>query len=208
VPRSSRPRRRARHAAARRGVPGRGALRRVWTGTAVLAAAVGLGLAATGGSYALWSSAAPARTTGAVTTGTATLAVTQQAALTSTGLLPGTSAAGSFSLANRGAVPLAATITTDGARAMYDGPVAGASLDELQLRVAAQPAGGTCASALSGAAASRLVGFRAADVLPRLEPGASATICVEVLLDSDAPQSVQGAVDSWSVHVVGTQVAS
>ena len=208
MPRSLRPRRRARHAAARRGVPGRGALRRVWTGTAVLAAAVGLGLAATGGSYALWSSAAPARTTGTVTTGTATLAVTQQTGLTSTGLLPGTSAVGSFSLANRGVVPLAVTITTAGARAMYDGPVAGASLDELQLRVAVQPVGGTCASALSGAAASRLVGFRAADVLPRLEPDASATVCVEVLLDADAPQSVQGAVDTWSVRVVGTQVTS
>lgn len=185
-----------------------GVLRRVWTGTAVLSGAVALGLAATGGSYALWSSSAPGRTTGAVTTGTAALAVTQPAGLTSTGLLPGTAAVGSFSLANRGAVPLAATVTTAGARAMYDGPVAGASLDELQLRVAAQSAGGTCASALSGATASRLVGFRDASVLPRLEPGASATICVEVLLDSDAPQSVQGAVDTWSVRVVGTQVAA
>ena len=208
MPRSPLPRRRARHAVPRRGVTRHGVLRRVWTGTALLSGAVALGLAATGGSYALWSSSAPGRTTGTVTTGTAALAVTQPTGLTSTGLLPGTSAVGSFSLANRGAVPLAATVTTAGARAMYDGPVAGASLDELQLRVAAQPAGGTCASALSGAAASRLVGFRAADVLPRLEPGASATICVEVLLDSDAPQSVQGAVDNWSVRVVGTQVAS
>ncbi|TWX40399.1 hypothetical protein ES689_02765 [Frigoribacterium sp. ACAM 257] len=197
------PRRTARHAAPRRGV-----LRRVWTGTAVLGGAVALGLAATGGSYALWSSSAPGRTTGIVTTGTAALAVTQPTGLTSTGLLPGTSAVGSFSLTNRGVVPLAATVTTTGARGMYDGPVSGASLDELQLRVAARPAGGTCASALSGAAAARLVGFRAPDLLPRLEPGASATICVEVLLDADAPQSVQGAVDSWSVRVVGTQVVS
>ena len=30
----------------------------------------------------------------------------------------------------------------------------------------------------------------------------------EVLLDGDAPQSVQGAVDTWSVRVVGTQVTS
>jgi hypothetical protein len=185
-------------------------LRRVWAGTGVIAVAVGVGLAATGGSYALWSSTAPAPA-GVVRTGTAALVIGQAAGLSSTGLLPGTSAVGSFSVTNRGVVPLTVSVSTASVRAAYDGPVAGASLDELRLRVASLPTGATgatCVSALDGVAASRLATFTADGVVPRLAPGASATLCVEVLLDADAPQTVQGAVDDWSVRVTGTQVTS
>lgn len=195
------------HPGARHAAPRRGALRRVWAATAVVVGAVALGLVATGGSYALWSSSAPARVGGVVTTGTAALAVSQATGLSSRGLLPGTGAAGSLVLRNTGVVPLSVAATTDDVRAAFDGPTAGASLDELRLRAAPLPAGGSCASALADVAPSRLVGFRA-DVLPRLEPGSSATVCVEVLLDADAPQTVQGGVGDWSVSLEGTQVAS
>lgn len=185
-----------------------GAVRRLGVAIALLTAAVLAGALATGGTYALLSSAAAAPA-GTVRSGSAKLVVVPTGSVDLKGLVPGASVVTSVQLRNDGTVPLSLGWTATDLSAMWDdGPdrSSGASLDELRLRVTPVSRAADCRAGLTGTtqylrawATPRSAG----DVLPA---GASRTSCVEVLLDADAPAIVQGAVDGFGLTVTGTQV--
>jgi len=185
-----------------------GAVRRLLVATALLTAAVLAGVLATGGTYALLSSAAPAPA-GTVRSGTAQLGVTATTPTDLTGLVPGSSVVTRVVLANGGHVPLALSwAATDLAAAWDAGPdrSSGASLDELRVRVTPVAPTEACRAGLTGPTRYLRAWATPAATGEVLAPGASRASCVEVLLDADAPAIVQGAVDGFTLVASGTQV--
>ncbi|PPF60209.1 TasA family protein [Clavibacter californiensis] len=176
----------------------RSPLRAAWLTTGLLTAVVVASLAATGGSYALWNGAASTKPA-SVTSGTSGLVVTQQSALDSSKLLPGQSTLGTFTAKNTGTIALDVAISTRGTSANSAFP------GELSLRLGSVATAADCvhgATTYSG----RPGQLRTPDGFVRIQPGASAVVCTEVLLDTDAPQSVQGSTAQLAFALVGTQV--
>ncbi|PZE35352.1 TasA family protein [Curtobacterium sp. MCPF17_031] len=167
---------------------------------AVAAAVVG-----SGGTYALWNSTSetPAST---VRSGTAALAVAPLTAMYRTPLAPGRSTTGTFSVRNSGSVPLAIRTQVTTLHVAYASVPDSAVLDELTLRLAPVARAADCRPGLGGYAA-RPAAFDTGSGHFTLPIGASATGCLEMVLDADAPQTVSGAVTDFTVTITGTQVA-
>jgi len=199
----------ARRSTARHRAAPVGALRRLWIGTAVLTGAALAGALATGGTYALLSSSAPAPA-GTVRSGTAYLGVESPPVVRLQGLVPGGSTTSATTMRNGGQVPLAITVAaTDVTAAFDDGPGStgtGASLDELRLRVTPVAATADCRAGLSGTTQYLKAWATPTTVGGPLAQGVARTFCLEFLLDEDAPSFVQGGVDGFTLRVTGTQV--
>ena len=118
-----------------------GPVRRLTRATLAVAAGLVLALLATGGTYAYLSRST---TTGGatVTAGTAGFTVATGAAVSLTGLYPGSASYGSYTLTNTGDVPLALSVSS---LTVTSTPAALASAVVLDLAV--QPAGTTCSAA-------------------------------------------------------------
>lgn len=136
--------------------------------TAAIAAAVLLGAAFSGGSYALWNGAKPLPNA-VVTSGK--LAITATSNFTASqwqNLLPGETKTQTFTVTNTGNIP----VTLSGSA------VTGTTAVEVRL------ASGTCpTAAMTGTSATA-----AAKVLPNLAAGATTTVCLEVKLTTSATQ--------------------
>ncbi|RIJ55025.1 hypothetical protein [Clavibacter phaseoli] len=176
----------------------RSPLRAAWLTTGLLTAVVVASLAATGGSYALWNGSASAQPAG-VTSGTSGLVVTQQSALDSSRLLPGQGAIGTFTAKNTGTVPLDVAVSARGTSSNS------AFLGELSVRIGPVASTSAC---VSGATtwSGRPGQLTTTSGFVRIQPGASAVVCSEVVLDQDAPQSVQGSTGQLTFALTGTQV--
>jgi hypothetical protein len=176
----------------------RSPLRAAWLTTGLLTAVVIASLAATGGSYALWNGSASAQPAG-VTSGTSGLVVTQQSALDSSRLLPGQGAIGTFTAKNTGTVPLDVAVSARGTSSNS------AFLGELSVRIGPVASTSAC---VSGATtwSGRPGQLTTTSGFVRIQPGASAVVCSEVVLDQDAPQSVQGSTGQLTFALTGTQV--
>lgn len=176
----------------------RSPLRAAWLTTGLLTAVVVASLAATGGSYALWNGSATAAPSG-VTSGSSGLVITQQSALDVTRLLPGQGAVGAFTAKNTGTVALDVAISTRGTSSNSAFP------GELSLRLGPVATTADCvhgATTFSG----RPGQVHTPSGFVRIQPGASSVVCTEVVLDNDAPQSVQGSTAQLAFDLVGTQV--
>ncbi|WP_220034184.1 SipW-dependent-type signal peptide-containing protein [Curtobacterium sp. MCSS17_008] len=163
------------------------------------------GLLGTGGTNALWTSAAS--TSGStVRSGTATIAVSQLSAMNASVIGPGVGTTGTFTVRNTGTVPLSMRVAVTSTKVAYaDGTTPDAVLAELTMRLNAVASASACRSGVGGAT-QRLADFDTGSGYYTLPRGVTATACVEVVLDSDAPQSVAGAVTDFTVTVTGTQV--
>ncbi|MFD2339307.1 hypothetical protein FGG90_02140 [Clavibacter tessellarius] len=173
-------------------------LRAAWLTTGLLTAVLVASLAATGGSYALWNGAASTQPA-SVTSGSSGLVITQQVALDTASLLPGQGNVAAFTARNTGTVALDVAISTRGTSSNSAFP------GELSLRLGPVATTADCvhgATTFSG----RPGALHTPSGFVRIQPGASSVVCTEVVLDKDAPQSVQGATAQLAFDVTGTQV--
>ncbi|MFT7710080.1 hypothetical protein ACMT9Y_03880 [Clavibacter tessellarius] len=173
-------------------------LRAAWLTTGLLTAVLVASLAATGGSYALWNGAA-ATQPASVTSGSSGLVITQQVSLDTASLLPGQGNVAAFTARNTGTVALDVAISTRGTSSNSAFP------GELSLRLGPVATTADCvhgATTFSG----RPGALHTPSGFVRIQPGASSVVCTEVVLDKDAPQSVQGATAQLAFDVTGTQV--
>lgn len=171
----------------------------------VLVVAVVVSLLGTGGTYALWN--ASASTKGAtVKSGTATLVVSPLSAMYSPAIGPGSSAVGSFTVRNSGTVPLSVRVMTTTTKVSYADATDAVVLGAQTLKLASVASASACRAGLGGASGP-LASFDTGSGYYTLPVGATGTACVEVVLASDAPQSVSGAVTDFTLTVSGTQVA-
>ncbi|MBT2503581.1 M73 family metallopeptidase [Curtobacterium sp. ISL-83] len=186
------PRSTARHRAVRR-------VRWFWPTVLTLVVAVATTLLGTSGTYALWNGSAS--TSGStVRSGTAAIAVGPLSAMNTSALGPGTSATGTFTVRNTGTIPLTMRVTTTATTASNP-----AVLGELTLRLSVVASAADC-TASSGGASGRLASFDTGSSSYTLPAGAGGTGCAVLTLDTDAPQSVAGAVANFTLTVTGTQV--
>jgi hypothetical protein len=178
--------------------PRRSPLRAAWLTIGLLTAVLVASLTATGGSYALWNGTA-STSAAPVTSGSSGLLITQQPALDVSALLPGQGVLGTFAAKNTGTVALDVAISVRGtsSNAAFPG--------ELSVRLGSVSSTGAC---VAGATtwSGRPGTLTTSSAFARVQPGASTIACVQVVLDADAPQTVQGATAALTFAVVGTQV--
>jgi predicted ribosomally synthesized peptide with SipW-like signal peptide len=171
--------------------------RTVLATTGVFAVAIAAALAATGGTYALWNDNAVPAGSG-ITTGNTGLTVENVTDYTIPGLstaqlYPGTSVITPTPLVLKNTGYTALQVTP--AIATYTSSTNGMSG---YLAVALKPATSCTASA---------VGVTPTSVaIPRIEPGQSIQVCVEVRLSASAPASVQGGSATFALVLNALQV--
>ncbi|MDR7310903.1 putative ribosomally synthesized peptide with SipW-like signal peptide [Nocardioides luteus] len=186
------------------------ALRRAVRSTrlrALLALGVVVSIGATG-TLAYWTDTV--EVSGAtLTTGTLDLQVngadpyTGFTALSLTGMYPGTSSAGVLTVQNVGTVPLSYTMTSGSSTA---------TLSPLTLKVTADTSvtnDGTLNQTCPGAALAGTGGaLPSAGIATArtLQPGSSETLCLQVTLGTDAPDSAQGRSSDLTFTLTGTQL--
>lgn len=172
-----------------------------------LVVAVVTALIGVGGTYALWNGTASTTAT-TVRSATATITVSTLSTMNSTVLGPGTGVTGTFTAKNTGSVPLSMRVATTATKvSSATNASSSAVLGELTLRLTTVSSASACAAGLSGGS-GRLAAFDTGSGSFTLQPGASTVGCVEMTLDSDAPQSVSGAVTDFTLTVTGTQVSA
>lgn len=191
---------RARHRAPQR-------RRWIWLTVATLVVAVVVALVGVGGTYALWNgSAATAAST--VKSGTAGISVSGLSAMNTPVLAPGTGVTGTFTVKNTGSVPLTVRVSTTATRVASATSASDATvLGEQTLRLTSVSSASACRTGLAGTS-GRLAAFDTGAGYLTLPVGATGVSCVEVDLDTDAPQSVAGAVTNFTLTVTGTQVTA
>lgn len=177
--------------------------------TATIAIAAGsFALAGGSGTYAFWTTGTTTANGATIRSGSAVVAVSQVSAMRTAALGPGTGTTGTFVVTNTGTVPLdMRATTTSTAVTSAAGASSDAVLGELTLRLSAVGTSDDCRTGLGGASA-RLARFDTGTGYFVLPAGSRATACVEVDLDTDAPQTTAGAVTDFTLTVTGTQVSS
>jgi len=150
---------------------------------AVLAIAVTIGLAGTGGTYAYLNSSATASPGSTVSAGTAALTVGAQS-LNWSALAPGDSVTGTFTISNTGDVPLvlSATIATTMTPAI-------ASPFTISVANGVCPASGVPSGTLNSTLAA----------------GSTTSACLVVTLPANAPATAQSASAAIAVSISGVQ---
>jgi predicted ribosomally synthesized peptide with SipW-like signal peptide len=171
-----------------------------------VAVAVLATVAGTGGTYALWNAAA--ETDGAtIRSGTASVIVSPMTSTRAPVLAPGASTTGTFTARNTGSVPLSMRVTTTSTKVSYVDVPDSTVLGVQTLRLSAVRDAAACRPG-NGGASGALATFDTGTGYFTLPVGVTATACVEIVLASDAPQSVSGAVTDFTLTVTGTQVTS
>jgi len=151
---------------------------------AVLAIAVTIGLAGTGGTYAYLNSSATATPGSTISAGTSALTVGSQS-LNWSALTPGKSVTGTFSITNTGDVPLVLSATV----AATMTPSALADPFTISVVNGACPASGVPSGSLNNTLAA----------------GASTSACLVVTLPMNAPASAQSASAAITATISGVQ---
>jgi hypothetical protein len=194
--------RRTRRHAARRAARRAAAPRRLLLGALGTAGAIVLGVLAGGGTFALWTAAAPAAAAVTLQAGSSGLTATP-VDLSATGLYPGRTISGATTVRNTGTTPLALTIdrvTSSTAATPFTSAVA--------VTVGPTASVADCTAGRIAAAATTGVGAAAAsDLGLTLAPGASQLLCIGVGLPQTAPAAAAGeAASVLTITISGTQV--
>ena len=175
----------------------------------LLLQAAGAGLAVvifallgTGTSYALWNGRAVTNAS-TVTAGSTVIAINGSSnyvipTLTSVKLGPGRSTFAPFIITNTGNTPVSAIVATTAS-------TANALTDELSIRVTAS---GTCSAGLAGGTIGRMATFSTTPTPVLLRAGSSSTVCLEIVVDLDAPVSTANLASDFTLTVTATQVRS
>jgi len=181
-------------------------IRRLLRATLAVAGGIVLALVTVAGSYA-YLSRTTAVSGGTITAGSAGFTISTASAVALTGLYPGATAYGSYTLTNTGDVPLGLTVSS-----FTVTPTSGFA-SAVVIDLAVHPAGTTCATAAYGQVTrtgSATTGTLAGP-LPsrdRYTPGAatpSRTLCVRATLPADAPDGAKATSGSFAVVIRGVQ---
>lgn len=185
----------------------RAAPRRRWVLPTALALAVAVitALFGSGSTYALWNGTA-STTASTVRSGTATITVSPLTAMNTARLAPGTSTTGTFSVKNTGSTALGMRVMTTAEKVSYADTTDAAVLGEVTLKLSLVGSAADCRPGIGGYSA-RVASFDTGSGYLTLPSGGGGVGCVEMMLDSDAPQAVSGAVVDFTLTVTGTQVA-
>lgn len=165
-------------------------------------AVVVFALLGTGTSYALWNGRAGTNAS-TVTAGSTAIAINGSLTyviptLNSSKLGPGRSAFAPLTITNTGSTPISAIVATTAS-------TANALTDELSIRVTAS---GTCSAGLAGGTMGRMATFSTTPTPVLLQAGSSSLVCVEVVMDLDAPVSTANLASDFTLTVTATQVRS
>ncbi|MDR7185053.1 hypothetical protein J2X85_002087 [Microbacterium trichothecenolyticum] len=192
--------RRTRRHAARRAARRAAAPRRLLLGALGAAGAIVLGVLAGGGTFALWTVAAPAASAVTLQAGSAGLTSTPLQ-LSATNLYPGRTVYAATTVSNTGTTPLALTIdpVTSTAAAPFTTAVA--------VIVGKTSSAADCTAGRVPATVTTTVGAAGSDLQLTLAPGASQLVCIGVGLPQNAPAAAAGAAASTlTITISGTQV--
>ena len=192
--------RRTRRHAARRAARRAAAPRRLLLGALGAAGAIVLGVLAGGGTFALWTVAAPAASAVTLQAGSAGLTSTPLQ-LSATNLYPGRTVYAATTVSNTGTTPLALTIdpVTSTAAAPFTTAVA--------VIVGKTSSAADCTAGRVPATVTTTVGAAGSDQQLTLAPGASQLVCVGVGLPQNASSAAAGAAASvLTIIISGTQV--
>jgi hypothetical protein len=193
--------RRTHRLAARRGALGAATPRRLLLGALGAAGAIVLGVLAGGGTFAVWTAAAPAASGVTVRAGSASLTATALQ-LSAANLYPGRTAFSPTTVRNAGTTPLALTIdpvTSSTGSTAFTAAVA--------LTIGKAASAADCTAGRVPAAVNTRVGAAASDLQLTLAPGASQILCVGAGLPQDAPAAAAGGAASvLTITVSATQV--
>lgn len=161
------------------------------TAGAVIAATV-IALGGVGGTYALWSKAAPAMSTTTLTAGTASMTVSQPDAFSL--LAPGRTVSRPFTITDTGDTDLKAQVST----ASFSGTLA--TVATVQITDSATCSGGNVVW-------SRTPSTRSNDgtVITTIPKGQSKTLCMTITIDAAAPASTEGTTMTNSLSIIGAQ---
>lgn len=159
-------------------------------------------LLGTGTSYALWNGRAQTNAS-TVTAGTTSIAINGVAnyaipSLNSSKIGPGQSAFVPLTITNTGSTPVSAIVATTAS-------TANALTNELSIRVTAS---GTCSAGLAGGTIGRMATFSTASTPALMAAGSSLTVCLEVVMDLDAPVTTANLASDFTLTVTATQVRS
>ena len=192
--------RRTRRHDARRDARRAAAPRRLLLGALGAAGAIVLGVLAGGGTFALWTVAAPAASAVTLQAGSAGLTSTPLQ-LSATNLYPGRTVYAATTVSNTGTTPLALTIdpVTSTAATPFTTAVA--------VSVGKTSSAADCTAGRVPATVTTTVGAAGSDLQLTLAPGASQLVCVGVGLPQNAPATAAGAAASvLTITISGTQV--
>lgn len=161
------------------------------------------GVVAGGGTYALWSTAAPVGTDTVLRAGSADLTATDPR-LAATGLYPGRTVYGSTVVSNTGTTPLALTLDSVSA------PTGSAFTAALVVTVGISASAADCtAGRVAPTATTTVAAGTVSDLRVALAPGASQRLCIGLGLPAAAPAAAAGAAASaLTLTISGTQVLS
>lgn len=182
-----------------------------WLGPTLLALVVAVvvavvtALLGTSSTYALWNQAA-STSSSTVRSGTATLTVSQLT-MSAAPLAPGAASTGTFTVTNTGTVPLSTRVVTTSARVTGTSTASTTVLGEVTLRYSVVTSTSACRAGTAGTS-GRVAAFDSGTDSGSVPAGGRRIGCVEMDLDTDAPQSVAGAGVAVTLTVTGTQVAS
>ncbi|MFF2487572.1 hypothetical protein ACFVSU_14310 [Microbacterium sp. NPDC058062] len=192
--------RRTRRHAARRDARRAAAPRRLLLGALGAAGAIVLGVLAGGGTFALWTVAAPAASAVTLQAGSAGLTSTPLP-LSAANLYPGRTVYAATTVSNTGTTPLALTI--DPVTSTAATPFATA----VAVTVGKTASAADCTAGRVPATVTTTVGAAGSDLQLTLAPGASQLFCVGVGLPQNAPAAAAGAAASvLTITISGTQV--
>ena len=192
--------RRTRRHAARRAARRAAAPRRLLLGALGTAGAIVLGVLAGGGTFALWTVAAPAASAVTLQAGSAGLTSTPLQ-LSAANLYPGRTVYAATTVSNTGTTPLALTIdpVTSTAATPFTTAVA--------VNVGKTASAADCTAGRVPATVTTTVGAAGSDLQLTLAPGASQLVCIGVGLPQNAPAAAAGAAASTlTITISGTQV--
>jgi hypothetical protein len=177
----------------------------VWPTALALVVAVVTALLGSGATYALWNGTA-STTASTVKSGSATITVSPLTAMNTSRLAPGASTTGTFSVTNTGSTALGMRVMTTATKVSYANTTDAAVLGEVTLKLSLVSSAAACRPGVGGYSA-RVATFDTGSGYLTLPTGGGGVGCVEMTLDSDAPQAVSGAVVDFTLTVTGTQVA-
>lgn len=176
------------------------ALRRVFSAVGIIVAAIVIGVAGSGSTYALWNGSKPigATTLSAGSTGLTVNGVTTYTVpgLNNTQILPGLSAVSPqvLTIFNAGSTPLSVTVGTP----TFADP--SSLLAQNGNLVVSLFQSANCAQSVDGSSATA---WTAPLVLAA---GGSVTACLQMTLSANAPSTVQGLSATFTLPLIATQV--